>query len=238
MDRIVKKAKSHNAADVMDYMNYRFMDPGYAVDGFITRYKGSKYYGVSDSLTGKKREFAIYHEGFHGICGHLDIPGFLSSNGFHTEDGNFADYKLVADTERDANIGAADQVIDTRSILDMLGYDNKDVAGYCKSVQSFEQAMADYKSHFSTVLTNGSDEKRIRRMRAYQEELSRMYEELQEQAQDISNAGVCLSRDQIAGEFGVPEFIIDYKMRALEIRHYDIPEVELLSFGSVFTDWD
>lgn len=235
MDRIAKSAGSREPDDVLESLCYVFMDPGNSVNGFIIKRKGTTYYGVSPSLTGRKYDFDVMHEGFHGICGHLDLPGFVSEGGAHTDSGSFGNYKLVAGAERDANIGAADFIIGTQGILDMLGYDNADVAAYRTSVESFDQTVRDYQRHFDIVLSNGSPESRIRRMRAYPRELVKLYTELQEQAQNIMNSGVCLSKYDIACEFGVPEFIIDYKFKALALRNFSVSTVELPTFDKVFS---
>lgn len=238
MDALVKKAGTDDPDAVMEELKFVYMDPGPYMDGFIAKRKSIKYYGVPKSLENKKRRFSTFHEGFHGICGHLDIPGFLTDDGLHVDKGNFAGYKLVASTERDANIGAADQVIDTALILEMLGYDNKEVESYRQSVATFEETLNDYKSHYGIVICGDMPEHQIERMRDYQERLTGLRRRLEEQAQDIANSGVCLSKAAIAREFGVPEYIIDYKLRALEIRKYNVPSVELISFGKVFTEWE
>ena len=38
-------------------------------------------------------------------------------------------------------------------------------------------------------------------------------------------------------EFGVPEYIIDYKLEALELRNYSVATVELPPFEKVFRGW-
>ncbi len=235
MDRIIKKAGSRDPDDVLEYMGYEYIDPGDSIPGFITRRKNIVYYGVSMNMSEAKYAFGSFHEAFHGICGHLDIPGFIG-NGMHTD--SFSDNRhFVAWMENDANIGAADVLIETPVFLEMTGYDNNDVLGYLKSVESFDKAVEDYKSHYEYVVTRNSSEQRIRRMNAYRRELDRMYRELQEQAQDISNSGCCMTGSQIAREFGVPEYIIDYKYKAMEVRNYDIPKIEMPSFDKVFSQW-
>lgn len=98
-------------------------------------------------------------------------------------------------------------------------------------------AVEDYRRHYEIVVANGSPETRIRRMEAYQSELSRMYAELQEQAQDILNAGTCLSVPEIAKAFGVPDCIVNLKYEAMAVRKYKVPSVELPTFDKVFGGW-
>lgn len=74
-------------------------------------------------------------------------------------------------------------------------------------------------------------------MVAYKDELAAMYEELMEQAADISNCGICLSKSEIAQEFDVPVYIIDYKYKAMAVRGYNVPSVELPKFEKVFSGW-
>lgn len=234
MDRITRGAGSRRPDDVLAYMGFIYMDPGESLPGFITRRKSTVYYGVNKNLSKQQYAFGSFHEAFHGICTYLDIPGFLR-DGANAD--SFQDRHMVAWTERDANIGAADVMIETDAFLEMVGHDSADVQACIKSVESFERAVEDYRRHYEIVVANGSPENRIRRMAAYQKELARMYTELQEQAQDISNSGCCLSTPEIAREFGVPEFIVDYKYEAMTVRIYNVPSVELPTFDRVFGGW-
>ena len=129
------------------------------------------------------------------------------------------------------------QLIDTVQFLEMTGYDSADVQAYIKSVESFEKAASDYQNHLDIVQSSGASDYRIQRMQAYQRDLYAMYKELQEQAADISNTGVCLTRSELAAEFNVPEFIIDYKFEAMSVRKYKVPSVELPPYDKVFGGW-
>ena len=234
MERIVKSSGSRDPDVVLDCMGYIYVDPGESLPGFITKRKNMIYYGVNRNMSPQQYAFGSFHEAFHGICGHLDLPGFLGG-GAHAD--NFQMTYSVAKTERDANIGAADVVIDTATFLEMVGYDSAEVRSYIRSVDSFEQAVRDYRSHYEAVVANGSPESRIRKMVAYQSDLARMYEQLQEQARDITNSGLCLTTPEIAKEFCVPDYIVDYKYEAMAVRNYDVPSVELPSFDRVFGGW-
>ena len=234
MERAVRGAGSRDPDAVLDYLGYIYIDPGESLSGFITKRKNMIYYGVNRNMSPQQYAFGSFHEAFHGICGHLDLPGFLGG-GAHAD--TFQTTYTVAKTERDANIGAADVMIDTETFLEMVGYDSAEVRSYIRSVDSFEQAVRDYRRHFEAVIANGSPESRIRRMAAYQKDLGRMYKKLQEQARDITNCGLCLTTPEIAKEFGVPDFIVDYKYEAMAVREYDVPTVELPSFDKVFGGW-
>ena len=234
MDRIIRLAGTRDPDEILACMGFIYLDPGKSLQGFIAKRKNTVYYGVNKKFTAQKYAFCSFHEAYHGLCGHLDTPDFLQ-NGGHSE--TYQSYGNVAKTEREANIGAADTVIDTDTFLEMVGYDSADVQAYTRSVESFEQAVEDYRTHYEIVLANGSPEARIRRMEAYQSELSRMYAELQEQAQDILNAGICLSVPEIAHEYGVPEHVVHLKYEAVAIRKYKVPSLELPAFDKVFGGW-
>ena len=238
MDRIAAKAGSRKPDDVMEAMGCIFQNPGCSVDGFVTRVKTFIYYGVNPYLPGIKYDFGTMHEAFHVLCKHLDIPGFLKAGiGSHIDlPGSFADYRMIATTERDANIGAADFIIKTKTILEMLGYHNADVEEYRAKAEAFEQAMREYKRLSSFLCSPGDS--RWNRMQDLQESLSILYSELEEQAQDIETCGICLPKSAIAQNFSVPEYIIDYKLEALRIRDYSISTVELPAFDHVFSRWN
>lgn len=240
VDKAIKSAGTRDAKQVVECAGLVPIDPGLTVDGFIALRKGTVCYGVSKCLAGKKHSFGIYHEGGHYWCLHLGLPGFVDNNGAHRDEiGTFGfRHKLISSTENDANICAAHGIIETEPFLDMLGYDNADVIAYRKSVDSYEQAVRDYEYHISIVQTNGSSESRIKRMLAYRRELGRMYDELEEQAQDIYHSGCILSKYEIAREYGVPDYIIDLKIEALSYLNYSVATVELPSFDKVFRDWN
>lgn len=240
IDKAIKKAGTRNAKQVVEAAGLVPVDPGYTVDGFIALRKGIVCYGVSRQLRGKKHDFGIFHEGSHYWCLHLDLPGFIDKDGAHRDElGSFGlQHKMIVSTESDANIGAAHAMIETDPFLEMLGYDNADVTAFRKSLDSYDRAVKDYEYHISIVQTNGSPESRIRRMMAYRKELLRMYDELEEQAQDIYNSGCILSKYEIAREYGVPDYIIDLKIEALSYLNYSVATVELPSFDKVFRDWN
>ena len=239
VDKAIKKAGTRNAKDVIECAGLVYIDPGSTVDGFIALRKGIVFYGVSETLKGNKHSFGIYHEGGHYWCRHLDLPGFIDKEGAHRDEiGTFSlRHKIISSTETDANICGAHGLIETEPFLDMLGYDNADVTAYRNSLESFEKAVRDYEYHISIVQNNGSPESRIKRMMAYRSDLGRMYDELEEQAQDIYNSGCILSKYEIAREYGVPEYIIDLKIEALSYFNYSVATVELPSFSKVFSDW-
>ena len=234
MDRIIRTVGSHDPDEILACMGFIYIAPGQNLSGFITKRKNTVYYGVNKKFSPQQYAFGSFHEAFHGICGHLNTPDFLQ-NGAHAD--TFRIIHAVARTEREANIGAADTVIDTEPFLEMVGYDSADVQAYTQSTESFKQAVEDYRRHYEIVVANGSPETRIRRMEAYQSELSRMYAELQEQAQDILNAGTCLSVPEIAKAFGVPDCIVNLKYEAMAVRKYKVPSVELPTFDKVFGGW-
>ena len=239
IDAEIKKAGTRVPDDVLASANLVSIDPRGTVDGFITIRKGIVFYGVNKALAGKKYDFGVFHEGSHFWCKHLDLPGFAGRDGAHTDSiGAFSlQRRIIADTEREANIGAAHALIETEPFLTMLGYDNSDVAAYRKSADSFDRALRDYEAHISIVQSNGSPESRVKRMMAYRNELARMYNELEEQAREIQHSGCCLSRFEMAREFGVPEYIIDFKIEALSYLNYSIATVELPCFDKVFQNW-
>ena len=234
MDKIIRDAGTRKPDEVLSYMGFIYMDPGESLPGFIMKQKQIVYYGVNKKLPEKKYAFASFHEAFHGICGHLNLADFVRQ-GAHAD--TFENHRMLAWTEREANIGAADTLIETERFLEMSGYDSEDVKAYTKSLEAFEKAVENYQSHYHIVLNNGSSEKRIRRMQDYQEKLARLYEELREQADDIMNAGYCLSRTEMAAALEVPEFVIDYKYEAMAVRNYHVPRVELPTFDKVFGNW-
>ena len=234
MEGIMKKAQTRDPDTILSCMGFIYLDPGNSLPGFIARRKGTVYYGVNKKFSKQKYAFGSFHEAFHGICGHLNMPAFLQE-GAHAD--SFLNSHNVAITERDANIGAADALIESGTFLEMAGFFRDDVQAYLASLSSFRQAMEDYKRHLEIAIQNGSPEKRILKMMAYRDELSLMYADLQEQAADITSSRHCLSRQEMARELEIPDYVVDLKMEAMSIRNYDIPRMELPSFEKVFAKW-
>lgn len=57
----------------------------------------------------------------------MNISEFIRQ-GAHTD--TFENHRMLAWTEREANIGAADTLIDTEAFLEMSGYESEDVRAY------------------------------------------------------------------------------------------------------------
>ena len=155
MDKIIRDAGTRNPDDVLSSMGFIYMDPGTSLPGFIMKQKQIVYYGVNKNLPEKRYTFASFHEAFHGICGHLSLADF-TKQGAHAD--TFENHRLLAWTEREANIGAADTLIETELFLEMSGYDSEDVKAYIRSVEAFEKAVENYHNHYNIVLNNGSPE--------------------------------------------------------------------------------
>ena len=236
MDSYVEKAGSDDPSDIADYLGYLFVDPGPSIEGFITVRKQTICYGVNKGMRKKKYKFGVGHELYHGVCGHIQIPGFLSGKALSHVDGigSMADYKLVASTEREANIGSADLICDTDTTLEMIGYDNGYYLEFRQNMADFTQYDRDLRKYLDLSRCNPESDKYRRKVNWYRSELERLYEEIQEQSSDLVNSGICFSKGEIARELGVPESIVSYKIDALSIRGYDIDMVELPSFEKIF----
>ena len=230
MDRIVAEAGPGSARRAIDSLGYEFIAPGHRVRGFIMMPKGTVCYGVNRDLPGRMQEFGIFHEGFHGICGHILLPDFLTGSlPLHVDRfESLSAQKVIASTELDANIGAADFVCDTQAVLEMLGYYREDVRSYREDVRTFEAHAQEYARTFAEHTLDA---------REHREELGRMSRSLQEQAQELMNSGACLSKNEIARQEDVPAYVIDLKIAALNIRGYRIGEVELPAYDKVFRCW-
>lgn len=239
IDKAIKDARTRDPESVLECAGFVPINPGYSVDGFVARKKQILFYGVSRQLKNKKYDFGVFHEGSHYWCTHLDLPGFLDKEGKHRDEcGSFGlQYKVVASTEKDANIGAAHAIIETEPFLEMMGYDNEDVKAYIRDLDSFEVAVKDYEHHIYIARNNGSPDSRVKRMLAYRQKLAKMYDELEEQAQDLYCSGCLLSKSEIGRNFDVPEFVVDLKSEALSHLNYSLPSVELPRFDKVFKDW-
>ena len=127
MDKIIRDAGTRKPDEVLSYMGFIYMDPGESLPGFIMKQKQIVYYGVNKKLPEKKYAFASFHEAFHGICGHLNLADFVRQ-GAHAD--TFENHRMLAWTEREANIGAADTLIETERFLEMSGYDSEDVKAF------------------------------------------------------------------------------------------------------------
>ena len=153
MDKIIRDAGTRNPDDVLSSMGFIYIDPGTSLPGFIMKQKQIVYYGVNKNLPEKKYAFASFHEAFHGICGHLSLADF-TRQGAHAD--TFENHKVLALTEREANIGAADTLIETDLFLEMSGYDSEDVKAYTNDAycgtQRYRGRCLSCIAHFSNEL--------------------------------------------------------------------------------------
>ena len=211
------------------------MHPAYGtINGMVTRVLRHNHICLNENQPEFQRIFANWHEDFHILDGHLEMAGFLNSEGFHVDVDSFSSsfsHHLVVYTEKIANLGAADQMMDSGDILMRLGYG---------ALEEYRQARRQYLRLLETY-------RRLREALEYstsiklkcqfadaQNALRKSYEKVCD-LEDNTTMGDFMTIPQIAAEYGYPEHYVQYKLEALRIQGFDIDIQELKSYEKVFT---
>lgn len=236
LENISKKINSRDPRDIADYLGIRIVDACGSLIAFVTIVKGLTFIAVNPRLGAKKYDFALSHELGHVVCKHLNAPGFLA-NGAHQET-SLMDVPLYASTlceqEKEANLIAADFMLDTPTVLDMVGYENKSVAQYRELRAKLREVQSDYESTLFSV--HGRDISTSLRCRLIETRrlFQRTSNELKAIEQELQQMDCCLTIPEMAREMNVSSVVMEYKLEALRIRGYDIDPIELASYSQVF----
>lgn len=220
MDELTLKYGTRDPYELIDCLGFRILGLYSSVIGYVAYAKGATWIGLNRSLSELQRLFTVYHELTHAVE-HLPKNGdnavFQESAALFTFDKN------IAQEEEEANIVAADFVIPTEEILELTGYNTRTVRRYIELMELLERKKRTEPEQYTR---SGQP--------VHTEGFITICREIEETKVEIAEAGLCHTKQQMARLLGYHIGIIDYKMRALQLRGYAMPEVELLDSKKVF----
>lgn len=219
MDELTLKYGTRDPFELVGCLGYEIVDLYSSVIGYVTYVKGATWIGLNRCLSRLQQLFTLYHELTHAIehLPHCGDAMFQETAALFTFDKN------IAQEEEEANIVAADFVIPTEDILDLTGYNTRAVRRYIELMELLER-----KKHTEPIQYSR------RGQPVHTESYVTVCREIDEIRVQISEAELCHSKQQMARLLGYHVGIIDYKMRALQLRGYAMPEVELLDSKRLF----
>ena len=212
MDILIEKAGTTDPFDLCSYLNVKLEKVYSRVIGYVVRvYKvGKIQVGYNVKMPYVDQCYTVMHE-----CKHVvdDIPTGRISN-MHQELALFTLDKNIAVEEREANICAAEYVVPTDDVLELTGYNNCAVREYRELKEEIDGMLHSY----------GYSAKQLRRL----------CEDLENLEFELSHCESVHTTEQIARLLGYKEAYIAYKIEALRLRGYDIPQLELPDSHQVF----
>lgn len=225
----------HDPEAVAKHLNAR-ISPAYGtINGMLTKHGHRYYIALNESQPVYQFIFAFWHELFHLLAGHLEIAGFTTCNGIHLDIDTFSNgymtRRLVAYTERIANLGAADRILDTGEILLSIGYTV--LQEYRSSKKEYWNLLQRYQ-HIQNALRHSSSTVLKCQIQEAHKDLKRSYEKMMDLESSFSHDDF-MTIPQIAQANQVPVHYVGYKLEALRLQGFDIDPQELLSYDKVFT---
>lgn len=236
LESISKKINSRDPRAIADYLDIPVVDACGSLIAFVTVEKGVTFIAVNPRLGPKKYDYALCHELGHVVSKHLNAPSFLA-NGVHQET-SLMSIPLYASTlceqEKEANLIAADFMLDTQTVLDMVGYGNESVAHYREIRAKQRDVQRSYESTLFSVHGRDISTSLRRRLVETRRLFQRTSDKLKSIEQELQHMDCCLTIPEMARELKVSSVIVEYKLEALRIRGYDVDPVELASYSRVF----
>lgn len=236
LESISANINSRDPRAIAEHLGIRLVNACGSLIAFVTIVKGLTFIAVNPRLSAKKYDYALSHELGHVVCKHLNAPGFLG-NGVHQET-SLMSIPLYASTlceqEKEANLIAADFMLDTRTVLEMVGYENRSVAQYRELRAKLREVQGDYESTLFSVTGRDISASLRRRLVDTRRLFQRTSSELKAIEQELQQMDCCLTIPEMAQELRVSSVIMEYKLEALRIRGYDVDPVELASYSQIF----
>lgn len=235
MDIVVADCGSANPFEIIDYLGAEIVPMQSRVIGYVRRLKGTNWVGINTTLPEHQQLLTAMHE-----CGHLikhinnaefgvmhqETALFTTRQGLHD--------KTLSTQEKEANLVAADFIIPTDDILELIGYGNTTVDLYVEKQNALTDASQRYlqlKSIYNCMSTSAAQKKRII---AYAKSVQKLQAELSELQREITDCGFCRSLDEISCSIGFDVDFVQYKLEALKTRGYDLPDIELKAYDKMF----
>ena len=208
--------------------------PAYlGINGMVTKLLKRYRIALNRDQEPYQYTFAFWHEDFHILDHHLELAGFLNEDGLHCDTDSFSkDFakRMTVYTERIANLGAADQMLDTGKVLERIGYYT--LVEYRNARRDHWNMLLRYQRIRDSLQYTSSAYLKTQFAEAHKD-LKRSYEKIMDMEREFSY-GDFMTISQIASEFGVPDHYVEYKLEALRLQDFDIDVQELKSYEKVF----
>lgn len=212
MDILIKNAGTTDPFELCDYLDVILEKMYSRVIGYVVHiYKPDKIrVGYNVKMPYVDQCYTLMHEYKHVVD---DLPtGRIGP--MYQEIALFTLDKNIAIEEREANICAAEYTVPTDDVLELTGYNNSTVREYRELKEEIEDALH---SHDASA-----------------KQLRHMCDDLEELEMEIAHCESVHTTEQIARLLGYKEAYITYKIEALRLRGYDIPQLELPDSHQVF----
>jgi len=236
IDKVVAAAGSTNGHDIAAYLHIEEVTPAGPYVGYSMRIGFYTTISVHEDLNARANLLITDHEVMHVV--NNDFEDFAGGGGiFDQQAFTPGDDKRLITVEMIANIGGADLFIPTESLLEEIGYNNP-------SLQAFRDCDTEKRDHIRRYqdaidrwrfCQSASERDRVRGILMKEQRALKLLDEArQDYASEIEAMHCCFTLEQLAKIYRVSPEIIRYKMRALQLRGYEVDPQELESFDKLF----
>ena len=235
MDQKAAEAETNDPAEVAEHHKIVVIPLHGSILAYATAYTSKlEVIGMNDKLQGTMRLFAYWHELTHVFAGHIYDPslgGWLTDNTLFE---NEYDSRLIARHERTANLVSANMVIPDDEVFDITGLNNPDIRAY-RRLRTYYQGLTHEMENLNSALRFGSPSVRLKcQMSELKHKIHDTENTLMDMESELVFSNCCLTFSEIAGELGISECILRYKLEAMRLRGMDIDPQELERYNRMF----
>lgn len=234
MDVLVARAGTSDPYELADFLRVFIQDlTSNKLIAFVMKKSGVTCIGLNARLNFAKKMVILMHELTHVVC-HIDFInsfgiGYGEINAFQS-----LKHRNIVRQEYEANVVAADFNLPTDEVLEMLGYNNNSLREYRRILAAFKRHQNEYEQFLASVIFTTKSNYTRQKLLNWKRRMKEWQDELEEMQHDLTYSGDFMTTAEIAGEFGLPQSIVDYKLEALRLRGYDLDAVELVRHNQVF----
>lgn len=227
-------AKSDNPLEVARFHHVIPIKINGTITGYASAYRTLAAIGYNGKLTGIWLLLVLWHELDHVFSGDIydakNGDGIID-NGIFTQE---VDCLYVPRHEKRADLVAADMSVPDEDVLDLINYNSSTMRAYRRIKRYLNSLMQELDNvRASTDMYSASTKVKVK-MQDLKNQINDANDSLMEIEYDLMSMNDFMTFYEMAGNLGINERILRYKLEAMRIRGFDIDRQELESYSKMF----
>lgn len=229
-----KKTGSNDPLEVANDHHIVLIPLKGTITGYAAAYRTLAVIGYSQKLRGIWLPLVLWHELTHVFSGDIYDPTIgdriVDSKIFTQE----VDSLYIPRHEKRANLVGADMSVPDADVLELIHYDSSSMKAY----RNLKQHQDSLIREFEELRTSADIDSASTRLKVKLQDLKNRIHDvsraLSEVEGDLMDMNAFLTFPEIAGELGINERILRYKLEAMRLRGFDIDRQELEHYSRMF----
>lgn len=228
-------AKSDDPLEVAEFYKVIPIKLKGTITGYATAYRTLAAIGYNTRLKDIWLLFVLWHELEHVFSDDIHDPAIgdkIVDNGIFTYE---VDSFYIPRHEKRANLVSADMTVPDDDVLDLINYNSSSMQTYRRLKKYQGSLIQDFNNlKMSTDFSSASTKLKVK-IQDLKRQINDVSDSLLEIEYDLMSMNGFMSFDEMAGNLGINDRILRYKLEAMRIRGFDIDRQELEDYSKMFS---